>query len=41
MDENKAKQLGIKSFVSKPLGKKELTETVRKVLDEAQGSAHD
>ena len=37
MDKNKAKQLGIKSFVSKPLGKKELTETVRKVLDEAKG----
>lgn len=35
MDENKAGQLGIKAFVSKPMGKKELTETVRKVLDEA------
>ena len=37
MDENKAKQTGIKAFASKPLERKELIEMVRKILDEAKG----
>ncbi|MBW1724928.1 MAG: response regulator [Deltaproteobacteria bacterium] len=34
IDEEKAKAMGIKAFVSKPVGKREIGETVRKVLNE-------
>ncbi|MFO7560835.1 MAG: PAS domain S-box protein [Desulfobacterales bacterium] len=40
-DEEKAKELGIKAYTLKPLVKASLFKTVRKVLDEAKGSAHD
>ena len=36
MDENSAMELGIKSFVMKPLERIDLTKTVRKVLDEVK-----
>jgi len=38
MDEKKAMELGIKAFAMKPLGKADLTNTVREVLDEVKGS---
>jgi len=38
MNEKKAMELGIKSFVMKPLNRADLTKTVRKVLDESKNS---
>ncbi|MFH2219040.1 MAG: PAS domain S-box protein [Pseudomonadota bacterium] len=38
IDEEKAKELGIKAYTMKPLNKKELNIIVRKVLDKAKGS---
>jgi YesN/AraC family two-component response regulator len=34
IDEQKALGMGIRAFVSKPVLKRELAETIRKVLDE-------
>ncbi|WP_163340967.1 ATP-binding protein [Desulfopila sp. IMCC35008] len=39
MDENRATELGIKSFAMKPLGKADLINTVRNVLDEAKSGS--
>jgi len=39
MSEETASSSGIKAFVKKPIGKTDLAMTVRKVLDEAKGSA--
>ncbi len=36
IDENGAKAIGVKAFVFKPLVRKDLVTTVRKVLDEAK-----
>jgi hypothetical protein len=36
MDENRAKKMGIKAFAMKPIGKADLSNTVRKVLDESK-----
>jgi response regulator RpfG family c-di-GMP phosphodiesterase len=36
MDEDKAKETVIRAYAMKPLEKKELSETVRKVLDESK-----
>ncbi len=35
IDESKAKDIGIETFIMKPFQKKHITQTVRKVLDEA------
>ncbi len=35
-----ASEIGIKTFAYKPVGKGDLAKTVRKVLDEAKGTAH-
>jgi len=40
IDDEKAAKIGIKAFVYKPVVKADLATTVRKVLDEAKGSAH-
>jgi two-component system cell cycle sensor histidine kinase/response regulator CckA len=34
----KAETMGIKAFLLKPLLKEEMTQTIRRVLDEAKGS---
>ncbi len=36
IDEKKAKTLGINAFMMKPLGRTELAQTVRRVLDRAE-----
>jgi CheY-like chemotaxis protein len=34
MDEHRARQLGIRRFVAKPVDNRELAQTIREVLDE-------
>ena len=41
ISDEKAFEFGIKAFAYKPMAKSDLAKTVRKVLDEAKGSAHD
>ena len=41
IDEEMAKQLGIAAHVMKPINMTETSKTIRKVLDEANSSAHD
>ncbi len=36
IDEEKAKKLGINGFMMEPIGRKELTQTVRRELDRAE-----
>jgi len=38
MSEEKAKEMGIKGFLMKPINRSELATTIRKVLDEARGN---
>jgi CheY-like chemotaxis protein len=33
MDEQKAMEMGIRAFISKPILKREIAETIRKVID--------
>ena len=39
VDENKARELGVKAFARKPLERAYLAETIRKVLDESANRA--
>ena len=37
ISEEKAKELGIKEFIMKPIGKREMAVTIRSVLDQGKG----
>ncbi len=41
IDEERAQQLGIGAYVMKPIDMKEISKTIRKVLDESKSAAHD